>query len=624
MKPTWENCVSETCICEEALPRHHIPSLLLARLRHPLVPLALIFFQQTGTEVLIEVHAASISPMDIKMKNGEMKKEVALSLPSVVGHDFSGMVRKVGRDVRGFKPGDGVFGRQPADRLAAGRGGSLSEWCVVDAKDIVAKPDCLSHEEASACPTSGMTAWAALTIGGLVRTATTTSSSKKVIVIGGSGGVGSFAVQMAKAYFEVKTLLVVCSKSHKDLVTKLGADEFLDYTDSRWKDRSGRFRNFDLVIDCVGLDDYWEVFGRQVLGPSGKYISLVPLRSEVAVATAKKLTLKEQQAGKRPDEDDLGERLEKGASERILKAKSGLLSLVGDLMSGFRVLNHAKDVGGEADLRSLRDLLSEGHVKPAVDSVHELRDAFKAYDVVERGHAGGKVVVRTRKPWERESVQQLDLPQGSPPGEGSRRGIVIPGRADADVGPSAGAAAKKKGLAGMGVSAVPMSSLGKVEGSTPRGVGLHGSRDRARGERKKIELVLSKSVQEEEGSDLPDGWESAYDPDGEIYYYNRSLNVSQYEHPAEDAAAAAAAAPAAPAASSGVIEAPASNVPLPADVMIDDGGRMSQPDVAVARTSKKADGPDVKSVSLKSQVMSLTYNNGDGDGMVMVMSTMLR
>lgn len=366
-----------------------------------------------------------MSPLDCKMRDGEMKKEAPISLPAVMGLDLSGVVRKVGKSVRGFTPGDGVFGRQSAERIAAGRGGSLAEWCVVDAKNICLKPEGVSHEEAAACPTSGMTAWAALTVGGLVRTATTTSSSKKVVVIGGSGGVGGFAVQMARAYFEVKILVVVCSTARKELVLKLGADQFLDYTDPKWRDRVCKFRNFDLVIDCVGLDDYWEVFGRQVrcphlalraaraevpslsqvLGPSGKYVSLVPLRAEAHQQGARKLTLKEQQQGMRPESEDLGGRLEKSASDRILKAKSGLLSLVGDLMSGFRVLNHAKDVGGDGDLKSLKDLLDEGFLRPAIDSIHDLREAGKAYEAAGRGHAGGKVVVRVRRPWERESVQ---------------------------------------------------------------------------------------------------------------------------------------------------------------------------------------------------------------------------
>ena len=198
------------------------------------------------------------------MRTGEMKKEIDLQLPAVLGMDLSGVVRKVGSSVRSLKPGDCVFGRQTAERLAAGRGGSFAEWCVVNATDLCIKPEKLSHEQAAACPTSAMTALAALTAGGLERTATSASGSKRVVIIGGSGGVGSFALQMAKAYFEAKTVVVVCSAAHEDMVVKLGADDVVDYTHPKWKDRTRKWRNFDLVVDCVGLDDYWEVFGRQV------------------------------------------------------------------------------------------------------------------------------------------------------------------------------------------------------------------------------------------------------------------------------------------------------------------------------------------------------------------------
>jgi NADPH:quinone reductase-like Zn-dependent oxidoreductase len=108
---------------------------------------------QEDTEILVEVHAASVHPGDCKMRAGEMVKEVPLALPAILGQDFSGIVRKVGGKVRGYKPGDPVFGRQTVERLISGRSGTYAEWVVVDANDVCLKPESLSHEQAAACPT---------------------------------------------------------------------------------------------------------------------------------------------------------------------------------------------------------------------------------------------------------------------------------------------------------------------------------------------------------------------------------------------------------------------------------------------------------------------------------------
>lgn len=103
--------------------------------------------------MLLEVHAASVNPSDCKMRSGEMRREILLPLPAILGQDLSGVVRKVGSRVRGFKAGDCVFGRQTVERLMEGRSGSYAEWCVVDASDVVLKPESLSHDQAAACPT---------------------------------------------------------------------------------------------------------------------------------------------------------------------------------------------------------------------------------------------------------------------------------------------------------------------------------------------------------------------------------------------------------------------------------------------------------------------------------------
>lgn len=467
-------------------------------------------FELEDNEVLIEVHAAGVNQLDCTLRRGDLVKEYPISFPAVLGMDLSGVVRKIGAQVSKARIGDAVFGRQTAQRLAQGRNGTYAEWCVVHEDNLALKPTNLSHEQAAATPTAALVAWSALSLGAL-------GEGGKVVVIGGAGGVGSFAVQIAKRHYDAH-VVVVCSSRHQKLVDKMGADQLIDYTAKGWKEDSEGLKNFDLVIDTIGLDDYWEVFGRRVLSAKGRYVALNSLRAAAEVPKAGKLGgVKESEEG--VDAPGMFEK-------QLLSAKSGVLNLGGGMFSGFKLLSLAKDVNDEA-LAEIRELLQDGAVQVMVDSVHALRDVDKAHQVMESQHAGGKVVIRIRKPWERESVQNMDFP--SPTG--------------ADAAEGGG------GLMGF----LPKSSLGPEEKEQARAAELE---TRSKIAEKREREMLSRAAAEAEAAaandarqlpltparskptgvapreaPLPPGWEAARDPNGVVYYYSHALGISQYEHP---------------------------------------------------------------------------------------------
>jgi NADPH:quinone reductase-like Zn-dependent oxidoreductase len=258
----------------------------VSSLKHQIVDLP---HELEDTEVLVEVHACSVNHLDCQLRSGTARKEKEVPLPVVLGTDFSGVVRKIGDKVHSVKVGDSIFGRQTMERFLQGRGGSCAEWCVVDEANVAQKPSNITHEHAAAVPTAAQVAFAALRLGGLTEEPEPADQDEhhkgpKVAVLGASGGVGTFAVQIAKKHYGAE-VLACCSGRHAALVCKLGADHFIDYTDDDWKAELSKFSGFDLVLDCVGLDVYWETFGRNVLGSHGRYVALNTLQESLRAAS---------------------------------------------------------------------------------------------------------------------------------------------------------------------------------------------------------------------------------------------------------------------------------------------------------------------------------------------------
>jgi NADPH:quinone reductase-like Zn-dependent oxidoreductase len=292
--------------------------------------------------MLVKVHAASVNPLDWHYMRGEpylMRLGVGIGAPEDfhMGVDFSGTVVSVGKDVTRFKPGDEVFG---------GRDGAFGEYVSVAEKGSVAiKPANITFEQAAAVPIAAVTALQALRDKGKIQPGQT------VLINGASGGVGTFAVQIAKSYGAKVT--AVCSTRNLAMVRSLGADRVIDYTQEDFTMGSQRY---DLIIDIVGthsLSDY-----RRALNPHG---SLVIVGS-----------------------------LDRG---RWLGPLAGTIDawLYSPFVSQKLIFLFA-NLNAE-DLDVLRDLMREGKITPVIDRQYTLSEVPEAIRYLEQGHARGKVVV---------------------------------------------------------------------------------------------------------------------------------------------------------------------------------------------------------------------------------------
>src|SRR5438132_9127656 len=189
-------------------------------------------------DVLIQVHAAGVNLLDSKIRNGEFKRILPYRFPLILGHDVAGIVVRVGSRVRRFKPGDEVYAR-PAD----GRIGAFAEFIAIKEDDVAVKPKALTMEEAASIPLVGLTAWQALIQRASLK------QGQKVLIHAGSGGVGTFAIQLAKHVGA--TVATTTSTANVDLVKSLCADVVIDYK----KEDSDKFvSGYDVVLHSLGKD----------------------------------------------------------------------------------------------------------------------------------------------------------------------------------------------------------------------------------------------------------------------------------------------------------------------------------------------------------------------------------
>lgn len=189
--------------------------------------------QPKDDEVLVRVHAASVNPVDYKIRAGSYTVKDD-QLPYTLGRDLSGTVELLGTRAHTLKVGDPIFAFIGVDR------GTCAEYVVVKAMEMAAKPETIDHVHAAAVPLAGLTAWQGLFDHGQLQ------AGQRVLVHGGAGGVGHFAIQFAKA--KGATVLTTASGSDLDFVRELGADEAIDYKADRFEDRA---RDIDVVFDLV-------------------------------------------------------------------------------------------------------------------------------------------------------------------------------------------------------------------------------------------------------------------------------------------------------------------------------------------------------------------------------------
>lgn len=305
-------------------------------------------------DVLVEIHSAAVNLIDSKLRNGEFKLILPYRVPFVLGHDVAGVVLRVGANVKGFKPGDEVYAR-PADH----RIGAFAERIAIDEKDVALKPKRLTMEEAASIPLVGLTAWQALVERGQLQ------AGQKVFIQAGSGGVGTFAIQLAKHLGA--TVATTTSTSNVDLVRGLGADVIVDY---KKEDFGTKLSGYDLVLhsqDNKALDK-----SLQVLRPGGR---LVSISGPPDPAFADEL--------RAPWWVKLFMRVVSWGVRRKAKSLGATFSFLFMHASG-------------SQLRELAALIDAGHVRPVVDKVFPFDATNEAMAYVETGRAKGKVVIEVK------------------------------------------------------------------------------------------------------------------------------------------------------------------------------------------------------------------------------------
>ncbi len=186
-------------------------------------------------DVLIEIHAAGVNPLDSKIRDGEFKLLLPYRLPLILGNELAGAVIRVGSRVRRFKPGDEVYARPDKNRI-----GTFAEFIAVSEDDLAIKPKSLTMEEAASIPLVGLTAWQALIEKAKLK------KGQKVLIHAGSGGVGTFAIQLAKHVGA--TVATTTSTANIDLVRRLGADIVIDYKKDSFEEI---LRDCDVVLNSL-------------------------------------------------------------------------------------------------------------------------------------------------------------------------------------------------------------------------------------------------------------------------------------------------------------------------------------------------------------------------------------
>lgn len=305
-------------------------------------------------DVLVQIHAAGVNPLDFKVSKGEFKLILNYQLPHILGNELAGVVVEIGSKVQRFKPGDEVYARPAKDRV-----GTFAEFIAICEDDLALKPKTLSMEEAASIPLVGLTAWQALIEKGNLK------QGQKVLIHAGSGGVGSFAIQLAKhvgAFVATTT-----STANVSWVKELGADIVIDY---KKDDFEQVLQGYDLVLNS--LDNQTLAKSLRVLKPGGKLISI------------------------------------SGPPDPAFAKETGLPWFVGLVIRllSFRIRRSAKarDVSYSflfmrADgkqLGEISSLLDSGFIRPIVDRVFPFEFTKEAMAYVESGRTKGKIVIKVR------------------------------------------------------------------------------------------------------------------------------------------------------------------------------------------------------------------------------------
>ncbi len=281
-------------------------------------------------QVLVENHATSINPIDWKLREGYLKQMLDFEFPIILGWDVAGTISEIGQNVSGYSVGDRVFARPETTNQ-----GTYAEYVPVDAHLLAPMPDSMTYEEAAAIPLAGLTAWQCLVDFGEIK------KGDNVLIHAGAGGVGSYAIQIAKSFGAY--VATTASGKNEQFVRSLGADEFINY---REQDFSELLSDYDLVVDTMGGKVQEDSF--KVLKKGGKLVSIADQPSEDYAA---------------------------------------------DFTTKFLWL----EPNGE-QLKKLADLFEKGELKPVIGETFDLSEQGlkDAHALSETHHAKGKIIIKVK------------------------------------------------------------------------------------------------------------------------------------------------------------------------------------------------------------------------------------
>jgi len=307
------------------------------------------------TDLLVRVRAASINPVDFKIRDGAVKVMLPYSFPLVLGNDLAGDVEAVGAGVTKFEVGDAVYARLDKDRI-----GALAEYALVRESAAAPKPPSLGYVEAASLPLVGLTAWQCLIDIAKLR------EGQRVLIHAGSGGVGTFAIQLAK--YLGATIYTTASMKNHALVTELGADMPIDYKKATFEEVA---RGVDVVFDTQGGETLLRSFDAV---KRGGVVVTVGGKPDARFARAWGLSA--------PLVWILGflnRKVDKKAREKEARFEYWFMRADGE------------------QLAKIGELVEQGIIKPVIDKTFPLERAGEAIDYVESGRAVGKVVVEMGK-----------------------------------------------------------------------------------------------------------------------------------------------------------------------------------------------------------------------------------
>lgn len=305
-------------------------------------------------EVLAEIHAASINPVDFKIRDGKVKLLVKYKMPLILGNDFSGVVAKVGAKVTRFKVGDEIYARPRKSKI-----GTFAEYIAIHEEDIALKPKNLSFEEAVSIPLVGLTTYQALA------DIMQLQKGQKILIQAGAGGLGTFAIQLAKIMGAF--VATTASEAGANLVKSLGADEIINYRTEKFEEK---LKNYDAVFDTLGGEILEKSFG--VVKSGGKIVSVSGLPNA-----------------------RFGREYGSGFF------KTWLFSAVSHKLTALEKKHHVQysflfmKPSGE-QLRTIANYIEAGKIKPIIDRVYPFEHAQEAMEYAETGRAKGKIIVKIR------------------------------------------------------------------------------------------------------------------------------------------------------------------------------------------------------------------------------------